>query len=138
MDGTGKIVEQGTFSALNVPGRYVHSLKIKHLQSTNEGDDKSLPEQEESTETKDVPTSTQGQDSSRQTGDWATYKYYAAALGRSKLLAFVALVTLNEASNGIQCSSRFRHRRSSTVANMNTYSCVVELVGSEQRARRSS
>lgn len=107
MDGTGKIVEQGKFSALNVPGRYVHSLKINHLQSTDEVDDESLPEQEESTQTKDAPAATQDQDSSRQTGDWATYKYYAAALGRSKLLAFVALVTLNEASSGIQCTSSF-------------------------------
>lgn len=103
MDGTGKIVEQGKFSALNIPGRYVHSLKINHLQSANDVHDESLPEQEESTQTTDAPTAMQTQDSSRQTGDWATYKYYAAALGHSKLLAFVALVALNEASSGIQC-----------------------------------
>ncbi|RYC65696.1 hypothetical protein CHU98_g529 [Xylaria longipes] len=100
MNGSGKIVEQGKFADLNVPGRYVHSLKID-IQSATEVDDIQAIK-EDSTESKDIPTETQGKDSSRQTGDWATYKYYATVLGRSKLLVFVAFVTLNEAANGLQ------------------------------------
>ncbi|KAI0531750.1 P-loop containing nucleoside triphosphate hydrolase protein [Xylaria digitata] len=102
MDENGKIIEQGKFSELNVPGRYIYSLKISNLQSSTAVDDESLPESEGSIEPEDVNTKAQDEDSSRRTGDWATYKYYAAALGRSKLLVFVALVTLNEAAGGIQ------------------------------------
>ncbi|KAI0407428.1 P-loop containing nucleoside triphosphate hydrolase protein [Xylaria palmicola] len=102
MDGSGKIVEQGRFSDLNVPGSYVHSLNISMPQSATETDDDYLPGREKGTGSHEAPTETRDQDLSRQTGDWATYKYYAAALGRSKLLVFVAFVVLNEAANGIQ------------------------------------
>ncbi|KAI0543772.1 P-loop containing nucleoside triphosphate hydrolase protein [Xylaria curta] len=101
MNESGKIVEQGKFTDLNVPGRYVHSLKI-NVQSATGVNDVIQSEKESITEAKDIPTEAQGQDPSRQTGDWATYKYYAAALGRSKLLVFVAFVTVNEAANGVQ------------------------------------
>ncbi|KAI0465937.1 P-loop containing nucleoside triphosphate hydrolase protein [Xylaria cf. heliscus] len=101
MNERGNIVEQGKFSDLNVPGRYIHSLKI-NIQLATEADDQIRPGIEDSTETKDIPTEAIRQDSNRQTGDWATYKYYAAALGRSKLLVFVAFVILNEAANGVQ------------------------------------
>ncbi|KAI0858183.1 P-loop containing nucleoside triphosphate hydrolase protein [Xylaria cubensis] len=101
MNERGKIVEQGRFSDLNVPGRYVHSLKI-NVQSVTGVDDVIQSEKESITEAEVMSTEAQGQDSSRQTGDWATYKYYAAALGRSKLLVFIAFVTLNEAANGVQ------------------------------------
>ncbi|KAI1751604.1 P-loop containing nucleoside triphosphate hydrolase protein [Xylaria castorea] len=101
MNESGKIVEQGTFSDLNVPGRYVHSLEI-NVQSATEVDDEIQSEKESITETRDIPTESQGQDPSRQTGDWATYKYYAATLGRSKLLVFIAFVIVNEAANGVQ------------------------------------
>lgn len=103
MDERGKIVEQGNFSDLNVPGRYVYSLKINHLQSQTEEDDEILPGMEDGMQAKDAPIETQEQDSSRQTGDWATYKYYVSALGRSKLLLFVVFVVINESANGIQC-----------------------------------
>lgn len=102
MDERGKIVEQGNFSDLNVPGRYVYSLKINHLQSQTEEDDEILPGMEDGMQAKDAPIETQEQDSSRQTGDWATYKYYVSALGRSKLLLFVVFVVINESANGIQ------------------------------------
>ncbi|GAW18308.1 hypothetical protein ANO14919_077830 [Xylariales sp. No.14919] len=103
MDESGKIIEQGKFSDLNVPGRYIHSLKVNHLPSSTVVDQESpLGHEDGSTGPEDATTETQDQDSSRRTGDWATYKYYAAALGRSKLLVFVALVTLNEAAGGIQ------------------------------------
>ncbi|TRX89453.1 hypothetical protein FHL15_009622 [Xylaria flabelliformis] len=101
MNESGKIVEQGKFSDLNVPGRYVHSLKI-NVQSVTGVDDAIQSEKESITKAEDISTEIQGQDSSRQTGDWATYKYYAAALSRSKLLVFIAFVTLNEAANGVQ------------------------------------
>ncbi|KAI1419772.1 P-loop containing nucleoside triphosphate hydrolase protein [Xylaria sp. FL1777] len=102
MDGRGKIVEQGKFSDLNVPGRYVYSLNISSSQSSTESDDESLPATEDPKGARDVPIEAQNQDSSRRTGDWATYKYYTAALGRWKLLVFVAFVTVNEIANGIQ------------------------------------
>ncbi|KAI0803754.1 P-loop containing nucleoside triphosphate hydrolase protein [Xylaria sp. FL0064] len=102
MNESGKIVEQGKFADLNVPGRYVHSLKISNPQSSTQADEGSLPISDQSTDTKDVPIEAQNQDSSRRTGDWATYKYYTAALGRWKLLVFLAFVTVNEAANGIQ------------------------------------
>ncbi|KAI1115542.1 P-loop containing nucleoside triphosphate hydrolase protein [Nemania sp. NC0429] len=102
MDGSGKIVEQGKFSDLNVPGRYVHSLKINRPRSTDDVVSEVVARQEHGLQTKDAPAATVNQDSNRQTGDWATYKYYTTVLGRWKLLAFVAFVALNEASNGIQ------------------------------------
>ncbi|KAI1176082.1 P-loop containing nucleoside triphosphate hydrolase protein [Nemania sp. FL0916] len=102
MDERGKIVEQGKFSDLNVPGRYVHSLKINLLQSTTDTSDESVPKLDNGKPAQDVPTETQVQDLSRQTGDWETYKYYATALGRFKLLIFVAFVTINGGASGIQ------------------------------------
>ncbi|KAJ8110042.1 hypothetical protein ONZ43_g5980 [Nemania bipapillata] len=102
MDKSGKIVEQGKFSDLNVPGKYVYSLKISHSQSGNTGEDEFSQEIKDSKESKDAPADTRGQDSSRQTGDWATYKYYVSALGHSKLLLFVAFVVVNITAGGIQ------------------------------------
>ncbi|KAI0423684.1 P-loop containing nucleoside triphosphate hydrolase protein [Xylaria sp. FL1042] len=102
MDENGKIVEQGKFTDLNVPGKYVYSLKISNSQSSTGPDDESLPSSEKSTDAKDAAVEAQIQDSSRRTGDWATYKYYTAALGRWKLLLFLAFVTINETANGIQ------------------------------------
>ncbi|TGJ88504.1 hypothetical protein E0Z10_g256 [Xylaria hypoxylon] len=103
MDESGMIIEQGKFSDLNVPGRYIYSLKINTLQPSTVVDDEFLPGiEEDSMGPEDVTAETQDQDSSRQTGDWATYKYYVTALGRWKLLLFVAFVTINEVAGGIQ------------------------------------
>ncbi|KAI1272257.1 P-loop containing nucleoside triphosphate hydrolase protein [Xylaria sp. FL0933] len=102
MNESGKIVEQGKFTELNVPGRYVHSLKISNHQSSAGADEEPLSAGEQSADAKDVPIEAQAQDSSRRTGDWATYKYYTAALGRWKLLVFLVFVTVNETANGIQ------------------------------------
>ncbi|KAI0115560.1 P-loop containing nucleoside triphosphate hydrolase protein [Nemania sp. FL0031] len=102
MDEGGKIVEQGKFSELNVPGRYVYSLKIITARSTDKGDEESQSEMRNSTETKDAPIEAKEEDANRQTGDWATYKYYTSALGRSKLLLFVAFVVVNQTAGGIQ------------------------------------
>ncbi|KAI1128647.1 P-loop containing nucleoside triphosphate hydrolase protein [Nemania abortiva] len=102
MDEGGKIVEQGKFSELNVPGRYVYSLEINAAQSATGEDDKPQSGIEDSIQTKDAPIETEDQDSNRQTGDWATYKYYTSALGRSKLILFVAFVVVNQAAGGIQ------------------------------------
>ncbi|KAI1313225.1 P-loop containing nucleoside triphosphate hydrolase protein [Xylaria venustula] len=102
MDERGKIIEQGKFSELNVPGRYIHSLKINYLQLSTDMDAESSVANESSVGAEDAPIEVPNQDSNRQTGDWATYRYYTAALGRWKLVAFVVFVTINEAANGIQ------------------------------------
>ncbi|KAI0508944.1 P-loop containing nucleoside triphosphate hydrolase protein [Xylaria bambusicola] len=102
MNESGKIVEQGTFSELNVPGCYVHSLKINNLQSSTKVDHEPSPANQDITGSQNAPVATQEQDGSRRTGDWATYKYYTAALGRWKLLIFLAFVTVNEAAYGVQ------------------------------------
>ncbi|KAI0906085.1 P-loop containing nucleoside triphosphate hydrolase protein [Ustulina deusta] len=102
MNESGKIIEQGKFSDLNVPGRYIYSLNVNNPQSSTGADDESLPANGDSTGDRDVAVQEQDQDSSRQTGDWATYKYYSAALSRWKLLIFLAFVIVNEAANGIQ------------------------------------
>ncbi len=115
MNESGKIIEQGKFSDLNVPGRYIYSLNVNNPQSSTGVDDESLPANEDSTGDRDVAIQEQNQDSSRQTGDWATYKYYSAALGRWKLLIFLAFVIVNEAANGIQSMSSF----SSLIPNRN-------------------
>ncbi|KAI8625522.1 hypothetical protein F5Y19DRAFT_479438 [Xylariaceae sp. FL1651] len=105
MNEDGKIVEQGTFSDLNVTGRYVHSLKINFLQSATSEVDKIEPAPERSTETKVAPTAAQINDPGRQPGDWKTYKYYTAALAHLGLLLFMPLVTVNGVANGIQSLS---------------------------------
>lgn len=102
MDESGKIIEQGNFAELNVPGRYVHSLNISSIKASTKGDDDSSLENHDTLSPTDMPVESQDPDSSRRTGDWATYKYYTAALGRWKLLLFLAFVTVNEAANGVQ------------------------------------
>ncbi|KAK5633576.1 hypothetical protein RRF57_009290 [Xylaria bambusicola] len=102
MNESGKIVEQGSFSELNVPGCYVHSLRINNPQSLAGVDGEPSPANQYTTAYQNAPVETQDQDASRRTGDWATYKYYIAALGRWKLLLFLAFVTVNETANGVQ------------------------------------
>ncbi|KAI0968721.1 P-loop containing nucleoside triphosphate hydrolase protein [Xylaria arbuscula] len=102
MDNNGKIVEQGKFSELNVPGRYIHSLEISQSRSSTGVDTESLPANEVNSVPPDAPIEVQNQDPNRQTGDWATYRYYTAALGRWKLVVFVIFVTINEVANGMQ------------------------------------
>ncbi|KAI0201172.1 P-loop containing nucleoside triphosphate hydrolase protein [Astrocystis sublimbata] len=101
MNEYGKIVEQGKFAELNVPGRYVHSLRINTQSTLDLGDEDQTSKQYIAGST-GFQAAVEGKDSGRQTGDWATYKYYVAALGRSKLLLFVVFVILNEAANGVQ------------------------------------
>ncbi|KAJ3569671.1 hypothetical protein NPX13_g6005 [Xylaria arbuscula] len=68
MDESGRIVEQGKFSDLNIPGRYVHSLNISSTPSSAEDDEGSSPAHDESASPTDAPVESQDQDSSRRQG----------------------------------------------------------------------
>lgn len=102
IDEAGQIAEQGTFPDLNVPGNYVYGLKIKlneQSQETNQGE--SVHEFVERAEGKQ--TSTRVSDGSRQTGDWATYKYYSRTLGLMSIMLFLSAIAVNETASGMQC-----------------------------------
>ncbi|KAI1248908.1 hypothetical protein MGN70_010111 [Eutypa lata] len=101
IDEAGQIAEQGTFPDLNVPGNYVYGLKIKlneQSQETNQGE--SVHEFVERAEGKQ--TSTRVSDGSRQTGDWATYKYYSRTLGLMSIMLFLSAIAVNETASGMQ------------------------------------
>jgi hypothetical protein len=66
MKKSRKIIEQGAFSELNVPRRYIYSLNVHHLQSASGREDEIRPV-EDNTETKNLPAKTEDKDSSRQT-----------------------------------------------------------------------
>ncbi|KUI53472.1 Multidrug resistance-associated protein 1 [Cytospora mali] len=92
----GRIVEQGSFAELNVAGNYIYTLKVK-LQEEEAGHDHKY-EIEESDDNRQalLPYAKAIADNSRKTGDWATYRYYARALGPWGMLMFVGLVTGNK------------------------------------------
>ncbi|KAH8200433.1 hypothetical protein TruAng_005396 [Truncatella angustata] len=99
LDTTGRIAEEGTFQELNKPGSYIHSLRVELAK------EQVLDEQSGCQEQPIQATATgfteAGDSMARKTGDWATYRYYTRALGHWPLSIFVALVILNECSNGM-------------------------------------
>lgn len=92
-------MEQGKFAELNVPGSYIHDLKIKLVTEdkarTQCQDDEAHPIDE--TQKALVDANKAESDESRKTGDWTTYKYYARALGRWNLALFFIFVAANNA-----------------------------------------
>lgn len=103
----GKIVEQGDFAKLNVPGTYIHTLQVKvHDEEASHQDRGDVVEDAVTNSQTHLLSAEAVADDSRKTGDWATYKYYARALGPWGMFMFVALVAGNETFVGMasKCS----------------------------------
>lgn len=93
LEQDGTLAQQGSFSELNVTGRYVQDMKLKlgEESSSHEEDGTGTQEAGESRRIQ-MPTTAAVADESRKTGDWMIYKYYARALGPLGLALFVVLV----------------------------------------------
>ncbi|CAN8102283.1 unnamed protein product [Discula destructiva] len=94
----GRIVEQGKFVDLNVPGSYIHDLQIEFLEkdetSGQSRDDEPAQVFDRSMQPL-VDANKAELNESRKTGDWTTYKYYARALGPWYLFLFFSFVAAN-------------------------------------------
>ncbi|KAI0143174.1 P-loop containing nucleoside triphosphate hydrolase protein [Xylariaceae sp. FL1272] len=103
MSQQGQIVEQGSFSDLNTPGSYIHGLRINAVDTDTRGTEDSdvLPMKDDNAQATSASLS-QSMDSTRQTGDWRTYKYYIKSLGTFKLLGFVLLTVITVGPQGLQ------------------------------------
>ncbi|KUI69238.1 Multidrug resistance-associated protein 1 [Cytospora mali] len=100
----GRIVEQGSFAELNVAGNYIYTLKVKLQEEEASHENKYEIDESDDNQQALLPSTGAVVDSSRKTGDWATYKYYARALGPWGIIMFVGLVTGNkifEAMNNV-------------------------------------
>lgn len=103
MDHEGRIVEQGKFAELNIPGSYIHDLKIELItedKTSSEGRNDETQPSDETQQPLVAATKVQS-DESRKTGDWTTYKYYARALGRWNLALFFIFVATNNACSSV-------------------------------------
>ncbi|ROW02989.1 hypothetical protein VMCG_05737 [Cytospora schulzeri] len=100
LDQNGKVVEQGKFTELNVPGNYIHTLQVKLQKEEATHDDEVVDDSHYNPQTH-VPSSKAVIDNSRKSGDWAIYKYYARALGPWGIAMFVGLVAGNETFTGM-------------------------------------
>lgn len=98
----GRIAEQGVFSELNLPGSYIHSLRVNDTRddgSQYHGDD--VAAEQDGSPRRGVQPSTLLPDETRKTGDWTTYKYYARALGFLNMLIFALLIISNGGSTAM-------------------------------------
>ncbi|ORY71658.1 multidrug resistance-related protein [Pseudomassariella vexata] len=100
LDQTGTLIEQGTFSELNVPGNYIHRLQVK-LEEENRHEETDGTTAQPYARPKNVRSETSVADESRKTGDWTTYKYYIRSLGPWYMATFVALVAANDVCSGM-------------------------------------
>lgn len=97
LNAAGQIIQQGSFSELNVAGTYIHSLQVN---LGRESDDRDKDEGSFETELKH-PASSKSDDLSRKTGDMTIYKYYARALGPLALIFFVSIIAVYEVFNAL-------------------------------------
>lgn len=106
LDQDGKIVEQGKFAELNVPGNYIHTLQVKlqEDQASHENKGEVVDDFTDNPQT-NLPSAKAVADDGRKAGDWATYKYYARALGPWSMAVFVGLVAVQETFFGIGSKS---------------------------------
>ncbi|KAK6858071.1 multidrug resistance-associated protein [Apiospora arundinis] len=94
LNETGEIVEQGTFSELNVPGSYIHTLQVKLQKEEQENEEVTETDagsvDEKTKEIVEVEEKAEAEvDESRQIGDWTIYKYYGHALGPMALFIWI-------------------------------------------------
>ncbi|KAK8859863.1 multidrug resistance-associated [Apiospora arundinis] len=94
LNETGEIVEQGTFSELNVPGSYIHTLQVKLQKEEQENEEVTETDAgsvgEKTKEIVEVEEKAEAEvDESRQIGDWTIYKYYGHALGPMALFIWI-------------------------------------------------
>lgn len=107
LNSSGEAVEQGTLEELNVPGKYIHSLKVQ-LQGEDDGVylDKHVLSTEEILQP--VKAAAAAIDQSRKRGDWSIYKYYAKSLGYWGLGMFGLIVAVQETSHGLASTYKTR------------------------------
>ena len=81
MNETGEVVEQGTFDKLNVPGTYVHGLKVKLGEKKEQGQENEDDIDEAGTADKieSEGPKEEDPDESRRSGGFGTYKNYFLA-----------------------------------------------------------
>ncbi|KAK8046051.1 P-loop containing nucleoside triphosphate hydrolase protein [Apiospora saccharicola] len=90
----GEIVEQGSFSELNIPGSYIHTLEVKLQKKEQELEDAPVDEadsiDEKTKEVMEVEEKTETEiDETRQLGNWSIYRYYGHALGPMALATWI-------------------------------------------------
>ena len=117
MNETGEVVEQGTFDKLNVPGTYVHSLKVKleeeKEQKEQEKDNEDIIDQADTADKAEPEEPNEEEaDESRRSGGLSTYKYYFVALGPMAVLVFGIILMVNAFLNGFQCKPAFLSAKS--------------------------
>lgn len=90
----GEIVEQGSFSDLNIPGSYIHTLQVKLQKEEQEHGGVAVVEtqfdDEKTKELVEVEEKTEVEvDETRQLGNWSIYRYYGHALGPLALATWI-------------------------------------------------
>lgn len=105
------VVEQGRFAELNVPGNYIHELQAELYEEGEISHNKNSDNTGSSDASlRPLAAATKAEvDESRKTGDWATYKYYARALGPWYLLLFSSFVAGSSACSAMGSESWSRH-----------------------------
>lgn len=137
MNETGEVVEQGTFDNLNVPGNYVHSLKVKLEEEKGQNergqDDEDIIDKAEAADKVDSEGPKEEEaDESRQNGGFGTYKYYLVALGPVAVMVFAIIIIVNAFLNGFQCRPALPPTENRHVLRndmLTQYRCLGQLVG---------
>ncbi|KAK8054682.1 hypothetical protein PG994_009749 [Apiospora phragmitis] len=105
LNENGEIVEQGTFSELNTPGSYIHTLQVKIQKEEQEHEvveAVSEPIDEKTKEIIEVEEKAEAEaDKSRQLGDWNIYRYYGRALGPMALITWIFLLGSSQTFVGL-------------------------------------
>lgn len=102
----GEVVEQGSFTELNVPGKYTYGLQVKIEHAF--ADSENVNDATISDDTSEAAPTTEdnASDESRKAGDWTVYKYYVQALGPIRLSIFVLLAVSHSVVNAMGSKSR--------------------------------
>jgi hypothetical protein len=105
LSNDGRLIEQGTFSELNVPGSYVHTLEVNPGACDVDSitDVTTIRDTGQAASNTSVPEVQP--DEARKYGDMATYSYYSRALGRRAMSIWVLLVAIFAAFRGLGCRS---------------------------------
>lgn len=98
----GTIIEQGSYTGLNISEDYVQSLTKG--PEPNNTDSTAVAYSNIQGPVRPLPQAATT-DSSRQNGDWKVYAYYSKSLGLLGFMAFSLFVALETALFVIQCKS---------------------------------